>query len=145
MARMVLSTLPGWLQMVGQKHTSKDYVPQFAASLKLRSARFKATAEEPFFGTAPKQSKPARSIESRSFSLRWVVSLFPLPERSDRPSRKNLIFAAKLLLLLLDKRVVRSAITLVGLRNCGNCPDDPVTLSCRDSYHKIVCAPPSDS
>ena len=53
-----------------------------------------------------------------------MVSLFPLPERSDRPSRTNLIFVAKPLFLLLDKRVVRSAITLVGLRNCGNCPDD---------------------
>ena len=44
-AQMVLSTLLSQLQMVGQKHTSKDYVPQLA---KLWRARFRATVEEPF-------------------------------------------------------------------------------------------------
>ena len=54
---MVLSTLLSQLQMVGQKHTSKDYVPQFAVSSKLWRARFRVTAEELFFGTVPKTIK----------------------------------------------------------------------------------------
>ena len=54
-----------------------------------------ATVKELFQRPAPKQSKPSHPSESSLSSLRWVVSLFPLPERTDRPSRTNLIFVAK--------------------------------------------------
>ena len=88
--QMVLSTLLSQLQMVGQKHTSKDYVPHDCGFVEALESPFQSDCRGALFGTIPKQSKPAHSIESRSFSLRWVVSLFPLPKRSDRPSRKSL-------------------------------------------------------
>ena len=72
-------------------------------------------------------SKTIKTISSHRIELMHFVGWFRfflcLNDLID-PLAQNLIFVAKLLFLLLDKRVVRSAITLVGLRNCGNCPDD---------------------
>ena len=71
--QMVLSTLLSQLQMVGQKHTSKDYVPQFAASSKLWRARFRVTAKEPFFwnGSKNNQNQLIPSNRDRSHFVGW--------------------------------------------------------------------------
>ena len=89
--QMVLSTLLSQLQMVGQKTHLQRLRATVCGFVEALESPFQSDCRGALFPERfQKQSKPAHSIESRSFSLRWVVSLFPLPKRSDRPSRKSL-------------------------------------------------------
>ena len=110
--------------MVGQKHTSKDYEPRLAASLEFWRTRLKRLSRS-FFDDRLQSNQNHLIPSNRAYShfVGWFRFFLCLNDLID-PLAQNLIFVAKLLFLLLDKRVVRSAITLVGLRNCGNCSDD---------------------
>jgi hypothetical protein len=110
--------------MVGQKHTSKYYEPRLAASLEFWRTRLKRLSRS-FFRDRFQSNQNHLIPANRAYPhfVGWFRFFLCLNELID-PLVQILSLLQKPLFLLLDKRVVRSAITLVGLRNCGNCPDD---------------------